>query len=136
MINSFILLTKQLILSFYFKEKPKVDQLAGAERVNQAFFNSVSGPMLEEAEQISLVWDLVVALWGQLGDTESDDDDHDGGDDDDEESEKMDRGLLEAVQELSFVTLLIRHLQWQNSVFRIKDKTLFIQGGLLSYMYR
>ena len=28
----------------------------------------VSGPLKEAAEQICLVWDLVVALWGKLND--------------------------------------------------------------------
>ena len=30
--------------------------------------------MAEDAEQISLVWDLVVALWGRLGDPEDEKD--------------------------------------------------------------
>ena len=39
------------------------------------FFSSEPGPLREVAEQISLVWDLVVALWGRLkedGDDEED----------------------------------------------------------------
>ena len=34
----------------------------------------VSGPLKEAAEQICLVWDLVVALWGKLNDEQEEDD--------------------------------------------------------------
>ena len=33
----------------------------------------MSGPLKEAAEQVCLVWDLVVALWGKLDDEQEDD---------------------------------------------------------------
>ena len=39
------------------------------------FFFTDSGPLREAAEQVCLVWDLVVALWGKL---KEDGDDEEG----------------------------------------------------------